>query len=297
MIRVVWIGLTIFLFINACGEEPNQNQTDSDDSISVSTIVATMRDGTLINPAGQSVESRIVTPEGFERVVKKESSFEEYLGQLPLKRHGADVSYHNGVTKFNSNIYVAVVDLPIGSKDLHQCADAVIRLRADYLWNEKKYDKIHFNFTNGFRVNYIEWMKGKRIVVRGNKASWTEAGSPSNSYQDFWNYLEIIFTYAGTASLSDELEPVTVDDLRIGDLFIRGGSPGHTVIVVDLAQNRQTGQKIFLLAQSYMPAQEIQILANRNDKTLDPWYPVDFGDQLSTPEWIFSKTDLKRFVD
>lgn len=49
-----------------------------------------------------------------------------------------------------------------------------MRLRAEYLWNQKQYDKIHFNFTNGFRINYTEFMKGKHIVVKGNKTYWTQ---------------------------------------------------------------------------------------------------------------------------
>ena len=50
-----------------------------------------------------------------------------------------------------------------------------------------------------------------------------------------------------------------------------------------------------MLAQSYMPAQQTQLLINPNDDNLSPWYSLDFGDNLRTPEWIFSKDQLKRF--
>ena len=46
--------------------------------------------------------------------------------------------------------------------------------------------------------------------------------------------------------------------MQIGDVLIQGGSPGHAVIVVDMAENPATGEKLYLLAQSYMPAQDIQ---------------------------------------
>ena len=82
--------------------------------------------------------------------------------------------------------------------------------------------------------------------------------------------------------------------MEIGDVFIRGGSPGHAVIVVDLAADAQ-GRQVFLLAQSYMPAQEIQILKNPNDQALSPWYSTDFGEELVTPEWTFGKGERKRF--
>jgi len=250
-----------------------------------------------IDPRGQTLQTRFLPPEGFERVPSDQQSFAAYLRQLPLKPHGAEVRLYNGRTKPNDNVYDAVVDLKIGNKDLHQCADAIMRLRAEYLWRRKQYDKIHFNFTNGFRVDYSEWIQGRRIVVNGNTARWVPRAAPSNTYDDFWHYMEIIFSYAGTLSLSKELKPVPLDDIQIGDVFIHGGTPGHAVIVVDLAANPSTDKKLFLLAQSYMPAQETQILKNPNDSEISPWYSIDFGDALRTPEWTFDTSDLKRFEE
>jgi hypothetical protein len=85
--------------------------------------------------------------------------------------------------------------------------------------------------------------------------------------------------------------------LQPGDVFIKGGSPGHAVIVVDVAIYPQTGKKVFLLTQSYMPAQQIQILVNPANRGLSPWYELSDNDEgkLYTPEWVFEKKDLKRF--
>jgi len=251
----------------------------------------------IINPFGKTLETRFGVPAEYKRVEAKPHSFSSYLRKLPLKKDGTEVTYFNGETKKNIGIYDAVVDLPIGDKNLHQCADAIMRLRAEYLWSQKQYEKIHFNFTNGFRVDYSEWMKGKRIIVEGNKTKWSSEGQFSNSYSDFWQYLETIFMYAGTLSLSKELQTVAISDIQIGDVFIYGGSPGHAVIVVDLAFHSETGKQMMMLAQSYMPAQEIQILKNQTNKELSPWYPTTFKGDLETPEWIFSQDQLKRFVE
>ena len=140
-------------------------------------------------------------------------------------------------------------------------------------------------------------MKGKRILVNGNKTTWSAEGRHSNTYSDFWAYLETIFMYAGTLSLSKELKPVSISDIKIGDVFIYGGSPGHAIIVVDLAYNPESGQKMMILAQSYMPAQELQILKNHLNKEKSPWYPTTFVGDLETPEWIFTQDQLKRFVE
>ena len=90
---------------------------------------------------------------------------------------------------------------------------------------------------------------------------------------------------------------VPYTSLQPGDVFIKGGSPGHAVIVVDVAIYTQTGKKVFLLAQSYMPAQQIHILVNPANRGLSPWYELSDNDEgkLYTPEWVFEKKDLKRF--
>lgn len=245
----------------------------------------------------KTIKERYVTPSGYERTIESKNSFAEYLRNLPLKPSGTLVKYYNGSTKPNNNVYDAVIDLPIGNKDLHQCADAVMRLRADYFFQQKQYDKIHFNFTNGFRVDYSKWRQGYRIAIKGNKTSWAKTSKPTDSQQEYWKYLKIIFNYAGTASLSKEMNPIAVSDIQIGDVFIKGGFPGHAVIVVDMAVNPKNNQKIILLAQSYMPAQEIQILVNPSisSSTKFCWYTVNNFKTLETPEWTFKSSELKRF--
>ncbi len=253
-------------------------------------------DHSFIHSEGKTIEQRFTLPKGFKRVQTSPDSFEKYLRSLPLKPHQSEVLYYDGKIKPNNRIYDAVVALPIGNKNLHQCADAIIRLRAEYLWNKKQYDAIHFNFTNGFRVDYSKWMKGFRIKVKGNRVQWIKTNSPSNTEKDFWNYLETVFTYSGTLSLEKELKPVTsFKNIKIGDIFIQGGSPGHAVIVVDMAVHEQTYEKIFLLAQSYMPAQEIQILQNPMNPNSSPWYSNPVNNQIKTPEWTFNIQDLKTF--
>ena len=84
--------------------------------------------------------------------------------------------------------------------------------------------------------------------------------------------------------------------MQAGDVFIQGGSPGHAVIIVDMAQDA-TGRKVFLLAQSYMPAQDVHVLKNPTGKRLSPWFAVPQGETLRTPEWTFKTSDLKCFAD
>ncbi len=247
----------------------------------------------LIDATGRTVAERFRPPEGFERTEEETGSFGDYLRKLPLKPHGSKVEYYDGRTKFGG-LYLAVLDMDTGEKDLLQCADWVIRLRAEYLYGKKLYESIHFNFTSGFRADYIRWMKGYRIVMRGSRAVWVKKAEYSDGYESFMSYLDIAYAYAGTLSLSKELKSVPVEDLKAGDVFIEGGSPGHAVIVVDTAVN-STGEKLFMLAQGNMPAQDMHILENLNSADLGPWFGSDFGDTLEIPDWSFGRDCLMRF--
>lgn len=249
----------------------------------------------IINSKGNTIMTRFDTPEGFQRADAEEGSFASYLRNLPLKPHGSKVMYYDGGTK-SRNVHDAVIDIDVGKRDLQQCADAVMRLRSEYLYGKKQYDKIHFNFTNGFNADYSKWRDGYRITVSGNRAGWVKRSGFSSDYKVFRDYLDMVFAYAGTISLSQELNMVAVEDMQIGDVFIQA-NPGHCVIVVDMAQNMTTGEKIFMIAQSYMPAQDIHILKNPGKENISPWYSADFGRVLDTPEWTFYKDDLKRFPD
>ncbi len=57
----------------------------------------------------------------------------------------------------------------------------------------------------------------------------------------------------------------------------------------------ESGELVFLLAQSFMPAQEIHVLKNAVDPDKSPWVSAWFGATLVTPEWTFNAKDLKRF--
>ena len=99
----------------------------------------------------------------------------------------------------------------------------------------------------------------------------------------------------GSASLSKQLKKIIdFSAIEAGDVLIRGGFPGHAVMVMNIAENK-AGKKIFLLAQSYMPAQDIHVLINPSDENLSPWYEIKDGDKIITPEYIFYKNELKKW--
>lgn len=243
-----------------------------------------------------SIKKRIPVPEGYQRVKLDEGSFGSWLRFVELKEGNPKVLLYNGELKGNQDAQFAVINMDVGKKDLQQCADAVMRMRAEYLYSKEQYDRIHFNYTSGDNVAFSDWLAGRKPMVKGNKVLFTQGKSSLPTYDNFRNYMDNIFNYCGTLSLSKEMKAITLQEIFPGDVFIYGGSPGHAVLVMDVAVNEKTGDRIFLLAQSYMPAQEMHVLKNPENGTLSPWYSIsEVKGRLFTPEWIFSENELKRF--
>jgi hypothetical protein len=267
----------ISLIYLACAKEQKQETSQTNKlALQEETIVRE----NLINPEGKTIQERFNTPKNYTRIPLEATHFGTYLRNLPLKTFNSTVKYFDGREKYNNNVYISVVDMEIGTRDLQQCADAVMRLRGEYLFAQKRLNDIHFNFLSDGKPRYFK-----------------KYANGDHSYKKFRKYMNYIFAYANTASLRKELSKVTdIQDIQVGDVFIQQGNPfGHAVIVVDVAKNEQN-EKIFMLAQSYMPAQETQILVNPQNSKLSPWYKAKKG-TLHTPEWTFESTDLRRFKE
>lgn len=253
--------LPIFLMLNlfSCGQPADEGIVTYDNGKQELTSIKLVKD--------------IALPTGYKRMSSSKTSFAYYLQQLPIKKRNT-VFLYNGHPKANQQAQYAVLDISVGEKDLQQCADAVMRLRAEYFYNQKKYAEI--SFVTGARkvLNYAGWLQGKQDTRR-----------------EFDKYLNYVFSYCGTASLPYSLHRKEMADMQIGDVFLKPGAPGHAVIVMDMAQNER-GDKVYLLAQSYMPAQDIHVLKNPMDNAFSPWYQLNDHKAIETPEWTFYSDQL-----
>lgn len=261
----------------------NDDQIENEEPESVS----------LIQSDGKTLQERILTPEGYERTKEKEGSLGDFIRNYPMKKDGKPVLLYNGEEKGNQNAHVAVFKLPIENEDLQQCADSVMRMYGEYYYQKGDYDKISFSLGNGFEANFRKWSNGNAIGFDGTNFYWISSSQNDSSYPSFQKFMRMVFAYAGTMTLEEESHKISLKKIRIGDIFIKGGSPGHVVMVVDLCENAD-GKKAFLLAQGYMPAQEFHVLKNPLHEE-DPWYYADeITYPLETPEYTFEKESLKR---
>ncbi|HKL98423.1 MAG TPA: DUF4846 domain-containing protein, partial [Mobilitalea sp.] len=269
------------------------DQQESDSSVDTSIILSEPV-FSYINPGGSTLEERINTPIGFSRIPSTSEELTGFIRSLTLKEDGSYVLKYDGNPINNQENHTAVFDLDLGDLDLQQCADSVMRVFAEYYWSLGEYDKIAFHLTNGFLMEYTKWREGNRIKVEGNDVSWINTASFDDSYNTFRKYLDMVYAYAGTLSLSQECETITLEELLPGDLLLQGGSPGHCILVVDIAEN-EAGKRCFLLAQGYMPAQDFHIIKNLLHEE-DPWYYEDeFSFPLYTPSWTFNEGSLVRW--
>ena len=249
----------------------------------------------LSAPPSGTIESRIAVPPGWKRVPVSPDSFAAWLRGLPVKPGRPDVRLFNGQKKWNQAAHHLVLDVDVGKRDRQQCADAVMRLRAEFQHQAGRDGDICFRFTDGTPARWEDWNSGMRPRVGVPKTLWTKSAPPDESYASFRRYLDSVFSYAGTLSLARELDKVLdVRRIEAGDVFIQGGSPGHAVLVVDVAED-DTGRRAVLLAQSYMPAQDVHVLRNPSTPG-SPWYVIDSDRPLTTPEWDFPAGALRRFT-
>lgn len=317
--RSIVIFVVCLSLLTACGDNNNKaensvnnwNQSETEHTsvddqfvssnteeltITTDTEELSPEDEKLINEDGMTLESRISVPSGYQRTEVEEGSLGDFLHQYPMKAYGAKVHLFDGSEKYNQSAHISVFDLPIENYDLQQCADSVIRMYAEYFWSTKQYERIAFHYTSGFLAEYPKWREGNRIKVDGNTVKWVKSARYDDSYECFVEYLKNVFSYAGTLSMyCEEAVEIPLGEAKAGDVFLYGGSPGHVVMIVDVCEN-EDGEKAFLLAQGYMPAQEFHLLVNENHLE-DPWYyENEISYPFSTPEYTFQEGSLKTLL-
>lgn len=231
------------------------------------------REGVTEQSAGATIYERFPAPRGYQKVKAPSGSWEVFLQDFPLLPTVSPVLDYKGKPISDQKSHVAVLNLDVGKKDLQQCADAIIRLRAEYFWRQDLKDQIAFKFTSGHHYTWSAYAEGVRPEVKGNQVNFKSTASMDDSYEAFRKYLDIVFMYAGTISLHRDMNHVEREsEYQIGDVLVHPGSPGHAVIIVDKAKNTK-GEAIYLLAQGYTPAQSVHIVKSGHSG-ISPWFKI-----------------------
>jgi hypothetical protein len=260
----------------------------------VNTVKASIETPSLINKDSLTIASRVNIPEGYKRVNYPNGSFQDYLRNYKLKPFGSKIINYDDSEYFWQRGHIGILEIPVPKNGLQQCADALIRIRSEYLWDNNRKNEIGFNFTSGHYCSWTKYAEGYRPKINGNKVTFHKTASANTSKDNFYKYLNLIYMYSGTLSLYNELEAVKARDLKIGDMLIKGGSPGHIVMIADKVINNKGG-KLFLLFQGNTPAQSVHLVKNLDNATMSPWYQLEDDAVISVSNYVFGSSKFVRF--
>ena len=231
-------------------------------------------------PATSSVQS---TP------VKDSSSWPYFLQHLP--QEDAPVLDYRGTAIDNQGKHFAVIPYDVGNRDLQQCADALMRLRAEYLFAQHRTAEISFHFVSGDAYSFNAYCDGKTPVAKGAGVVFISSPTKAKDRASLRKYLDIVYTYASTISLSNEMK--VAEAFAIGTVVIKAGSPGHCFIITDEAATT-SGEKLYKLVEGYTPAQSIYVLRNVEEPSLGYWHKLKKG-RIVTASYEFTNYKLKKF--
>ncbi len=243
------------------------------------------------------LSARIATPKGFRRRATTRGSYAHYLRHLPLLAKGSPVRDYSGALLPDSTRAAAsVIDLDVGKRDLQQCMDTIMRIRAEYLWYRQTPDKVAFLYAGGRAFGWAQWRRGIRPRSRGRTLSWPTVAKANASRANFDKYLTFMFAMTGTIHAVGEPRVKRLANLAAGDFFIQPAKSatilGHAIIVLDIADG-PGGTVKALLGEGYTPAQDFHVLRNPSGGT---WYSLNEQTTIDTPLWPgFTWKNLRRF--
>ncbi|MDE7413275.1 MAG: DUF4846 domain-containing protein [Muribaculaceae bacterium] len=285
------ISLLVFLlsipafFLSGCSS--SSKQKDSHSTKQDSTIISERSKSLILE--GNTIRTRFEVPEDFKRTTVSPGSFEEFLQNLPLKPLDSPVRLYNAaVSKDSLYRAISVVDMSIDSLNLQHSHESIIRLRAEYLYKTKQYDKISFIIKNNISLGFNRWLQGYRIESKGKDLKLKKRENERDmNYQNFRSYLNDVFKFTDAKSFKQNLRLIKDDDddneFGIGTIIMSGRTPYDAVIVVDMIE--MTGSHPYsymkapgvLLAYGNSPAQEMAITRSIMD-----WlgiFPTNRGDK------------------
>lgn len=225
--------------------------------------------------APSTIRGAFPPPAGFRSLPAND--FARWLQDRPVLAPDAPVTTYDG--RFVEH-EARVIDLPLVPGDLQQCADSAIRLRAE--WERSVGRSPSFHATSGDPIPWERYARGETPYETGNRLAWKRGG---NGTWDGW--LVKVFTWAGTRSL--QFDTVAAVDPRPGDLLVAPGSPGHAVVLLDVATDG--AQTRVLVGEGYMPAQSFHVEIGPHDG----WWPYEDG--VALPHWTLPAAGLRRWPE
>jgi len=229
--------------------------------------------------------ARHPAPAGFTRVTAAPGTYAHWLRHLPALPAGTPVKDYLGSSLPSATaMTLSVIDLDVGTQDLQQCMDTIIRLRGEWHWWRGTSDAVKFRYAGGLYFGFADWRAGLRPEKVGGRTRLEPKAAAASGRKSFEKYLRFMFAMTGTAHNNTE-QPVTAAQLAPGDFFIEPSPSaavlGHALIVLDVARDAK-GALRAVIAQGYTPARDLHVL-RAPDGTA--WFALDPAQPVSFPSW------------
>ena len=206
----------------------------------------------------------IEPPEGFVRINGTDAAYTQFIRRLPLSAPDSLLRCFDGTPNDSLQPYCfRTLQLPLLSNN-EQCADVCMRLRAEYLFSSRQFFRIRFADTQRHVLRY---------AYGYNHAALDK-------------YLKNVFKIANTESMRQSMPVRRLKDMQPGDVFVYDAKSrpssnyGHAMLVADVAVNKATGQRAFLLVEGSTPACDIHLVRNLAHPDLSPWFLLDLSDSI-----------------
>ena len=201
-------------------------------------------------------------PAGFTRPAAT-NGWQQWVRSLAIKPEGSQVVDYAGRPIEPPSAPAYLLDVPLRGR-FCQCADVAIMLWADYNEQQGRDEQVSFNSVSGQPMKFADFLRGVRYLCTSDGSrlraahNGTAVGPQYSREQAFEDYLQQVFTFAGSASLHRDLSLVDPKQLMPGDIYVQPpssspGRMGHVTILLDLARNAQ-GDPMLLTAYGWVPA-------------------------------------------
>lgn len=277
----------MFFFLLACAQPPDSTANRSGTSSSPFSLArAEPSEPAWLAHSATTIRAAFPPPPGTTRA--PEDEFGVWLGALPLLPPGTPT--HDWQGNPAGLPAARVLAWSITGQSTLQCADSALRLRATWLRSVGQSPAFHY--TSGDLSAWSGWAGGTRPRVSGNTVRFVpHAATPDTSDVSFQRWLTDLYMYAGTRSLGFDSSPVT--EARAGDIVVAPGSPGHAVVILDVARRDVPGEDphtYVLVGQGFLPAVEFHVVAG----PVHGWYEQS-GDVLPVEPLAVPWAGLRRW--
>jgi hypothetical protein len=221
-------------------------------------------------------------------------SWAEWLRLLPLAAPGTPVRNFRGETVVpgDDEHLAAVVAIDIGTQDIQQSADVILRLHGEWRWFRDDLRMLYLSDTR-LELPLGKWLAGERLVAAGGLPKWVPeaAPQPKLDHAAFREYLDSVFAWSDARALLGESVALPPEGLEPGAFFLAQGPPAEVLVVLDVATS-PAGERAMLLAQALNPTESIHVIRPSRDAS---WFPVRTDQPVRVPRARpFAWKDLRR---